>query len=143
MIQELTRMQCLKNYKGARVELLKSEKNNYIEHLQILVYLDGIEKPIFASKLNNFEFYTTTKYKMNKKWANIPFIFDPSKEEVKKIRLKDGEDKKLRKLLSKLTYKTSRMVYDEVLGSINKLDSSKFTERPKKPQRSNVVVVNI
>lgn len=143
MIQELSKLQCLKNYKGARVEFLKGEKNDFIECLQMLVYLEGIDKPVFATKLNNFEFHTTVQYKMSRKWVNVPFIFDPSKEEVKKIKLKESEDKRLRKFLAKLTYKTSRMAYNEVLTSIGKLDSSMFTERPKKSARSNVVIVNI
>ena len=91
MTQELSRLQCLRNYKGSRVEFLKAEKDDYIENLQMLVYLDGFKNPVFATKLNVFEFYTSTYYQMNRRWANIPFIFDPVKVEVKKIQGLDVE----------------------------------------------------
>lgn len=143
MIQELSKLQCLRNYKGSRVEFLKAEKDDYIENLQMLVYLEGFDNPVFATKLNVFEFYTSTYYQMNRKWANIPFIFDPVKVETKKIKLKDSEDSRFRKFLSRLTLKTSRMVYEEVGKSIYKLDSSMFTEKDKKPKREGVKLVQM
>lgn len=143
MIQELSKLQCLRNYKGSRVEFLKAEKDDYIENLQMLVYLEGFDNPVFATKLNVFEFYTSTYYQMNRKWANIPFIFDPVKVEAKKIKLKDSEDNRFRKFLSRLTFKTSRMVYEEVGKSIYKLDSSMFTEKDKKPKREGVKLVQM
>ena len=143
MTQELSRLQCLRNYKGSRVEFLKAEKDDYIENLQMLVYLDGFKNPVFATKLNVFEFYTSTYYQMNRKWANIPFIFDPVKVEVKKIKLKDSEDKRFKKFLSRLTLRTSTMVLEEVRKSLYKLDSSMFSEKDKKPKREGVKLVSI
>ena len=80
---------------------------------------------------------------MNRKWANIPFIFDPVKVEVKKIKLKDSEDKRFKKFLSRLTLRTSTMVLEEVRKSLYKLDSSMFSEKDKKPKREGVKLVSI
>ena len=143
MIQELSKLQCLRNYKGSRVEFLKAEKDDYIENLQMLVYLEGFDNPVFATKLNVFEFYETTVYNSERVWMNIPFVVNTTSSKVTKIKLKDSEDNRFRKFLSRLTFKTSRMVYEEVGKSIYKLDSSMFTEKDRKPKREGVKLVQM
>ena len=135
MIQELKGLQYLKKYKEARVEFLKAEGDDYIEHLQMLVYLKGFKNPVFATKINSFEFYTSRYYKMNRRWANIPFIFDPVEVEVEKIKLKKAEHQRLSKFLSKFTLKTSLMILEEVNHSIYDLNGCMFKKKDEKPKK--------
>ena len=102
MIQELNKLQCLKTYKKVRITFLKDETNDYIENLQMLIFLEGFEKPVYATKLNAFEFYEATVYDRERTWANIPFIYNKiTSRKVQKIKLKDSELNKLRKFLAR------------------------------------------
>ena len=89
MIQELSKLQCLKTYKKVKITFLKDETNEYIENLQMLIFLEGFEKPVYATKLNAFEFYEATVYDRERTWANIPFIYNKiTSRKVQKIKLK-------------------------------------------------------
>ena len=141
MIQELNRLQYFKTYKKVRITFLKDETNDYIENLQMLVFLGEFENPVYATKLNAFEFYEKTVYETERAWANVPFINGTAtKKEVRKIRLKDGELNKLKKFLSKFNLRTINLVFGEVMHNLNKLDASKFSNKPVAKTREKVQV---
>jgi len=141
MIQELSKLQCLKTYKKVNITFLKDETNDYIENLQMLVFLEGFEKPVYATKLNVFEFYDKTVYETERYWVNVPFINGTiTKKEVRKIRLKDSELNRLRKFLSKFNLRTINLVFGEVMHNLNKLDASKFSNKPVGKTREKVQV---
>ena len=141
MIQELNRLQCLKTYKKVKITFLKDETNDYIENLQMLIFFEGFENPVYATKLNVFEFYEKTTYETERAWANVPFINGTiTKKEVRKIRLKDSELNKLRKFLSRFNLRTINLVFGEVMHNLNKLDASKFSNKPVKKTREKVQV---
>ena len=142
MIQELNKLQCLKTYKKVRITFLKDETNEYIENLQMLIFLEGFEKPVYATKLNAFEFYEATVYDRERTWANIPFIYNKiTSRKVQKIKLKDSELNKLRKFLARFNLRTVNLIFGEVMSSLNKLDGSKFSNKPQKKVREKVQVV--
>ena len=142
MIQELSKLQCLKTYKKVRITFLKDETNDYIENLQMLIFLEGFEKPVYATKLNAFEFYEATVYDRERTWANIPFIYNKiTSRKVQKIKLKDSELNKLRKFLARFNLRTVNLIFGEVMSSLNKLDGSKFSNKPQKKVREKVQVV--
>ena len=142
MIQELNKFQCLKTYKKVRITFLKDETNEYIENLQMLIFLEGFEKPVYATKLNAFEFYEATVYDRERTWANIPFIYNKiTSRKVQKIKLKDSELNKLRKFLARFNLRTVNLIFGEVMSSLNKLDGSKFSNKPQKKVREKVQVV--
>ena len=142
MIQELNRLQCLKTYKKVKITFLKDETNDYIENLQMLIFLEGFEKPIYATKLNAFEFYETTVYDRERAWANIPFIYGKvTSRKVQKIKLKDSELNKLRKFLAKFNLRTVNLIFGEVMHNLYKLDASKFSNKPQKKVREKVQVI--
>ena len=142
MIQELNKLQCLKTYKKVRITFLKDETNDYIENLQMLIFLEGFEKPVYATKLNAFEFYEATVYDRERTWANIPFIYNKiTSRKVQKIKLKDSELNKLRKFLARFNLRTVNLIFGEVMSSLNKLDGSKFSNKPQKKVREKVQVV--
>ena len=142
MIQELNRLQCLKTYKKVKITFLKDETNDYIENLQMLIFLEGFEKPIYATKLNAFEFYETTVYDRERAWANIPFIYSKvTSRKVQKIKLKDSELNKLRKFLAKFNLRTVNLIFGEVMHNLYKLDASKFSNKPQKKVREKVQVI--
>ena len=141
MIQELNRFQCLRTYKKVRITFLKDETNDYIENLQMLIFFEGFEKPVYATKLNAFEFYETVIYESERKWANIPFIQgDVTKKTVNRIRLKDGDYAKLSKFLSRFNLRTINLVTGEVFHNLRKLDAESFSNKPKKAVREKVQV---
>jgi len=136
MIQELKGFQYLKTYKKVKVTFLKDEANDHIENLQMLVFFEGFEKPVYATKLNSFEFYETTVYDRERAWANIPFIYSKiTSRKVQKIKLKDSELNKFRKFLSRFNLRTVNLAFGEVMSSIYKLDASKFSEKSKLKSR--------
>ena len=142
MIQELNKLQCLKTYKKVRITFLKDETNEYIENLQMLIFLEGFEKPVYATKLNAFEFYEATVYDRERTWANIPFIYNKiTSRKVQKIKLKDSELNKLRKFLARFNLRTVNLIFGEVMSSLNKLDCSKFSNKPQKKVREKVQIV--
>lgn len=142
MIQELSKLQCLKTYKKVKITFLKDETNEYIENLQMLIFLEGFEKPVYATKLNAFEFYEATVYDRERTWANIPFIYNKiTSRKVQKIKLKDSELNKLRKFLARFNLRTVNLIFGEVMSSLNKLDGSKFSNKPQKKVREKVQVV--
>lgn len=142
MIQELNKLQCLKTYKKVRITFLKDETNDYIENLQMLIFLEGFEKPVYATKLNAFEFYEATVYDRERTWANIPFIYNKiTSRKVQKIKLKDSELNKLRKFLARFNLRTVNLIFGEVMSSLNKLDGSKFSNKPQKKVREKVQIV--
>lgn len=142
MIQELSKLQCLKTYKKVKITFLKDETNEYIENLQMLIFLEGFEKPVYATKLNAFEFYEATVYDRERTWANIPFIYNKiTSRKVQKIKLKDKELDKLRKFLAKFNLRTVNLIFGEVMSSLNKLDGSKFSNKPQKKVREKVQIV--
>lgn len=142
MIQELSKLQCLKTYKKVKITFLKDETNEYIENLQMLIFLEGFEKPVYATKLNAFEFYEATVYDRERTWANIPFIYNKiTSRKVQKIKLKDKELDNLRKFLAKFNLRTVNLIFGEVMSSLNKLDGSKFSNKPQKKVREKVQVV--
>lgn len=142
MIQELNKLQCLKTYKKVRITFLKDETNEYIENLQMLIFLEGFEKPVYATKLNAFEFYEATVYDRERTWANIPFIYNKiTSRKVQKIKLKDSEINKLRKFLARFNLRTVNLIFGEVMSSLNKLDGSKFSNKPQKKVREKVQIV--
>lgn len=142
MIQELNKLQCLKTYKKVRITFLKDETNDYIENLQMLIFLEGFEKPVYATKLNAFEFYEATVYDRERTWANIPFIYNKiTSRKVQKIKLKDSELNKLRKFLARFNLRTVNLIFGEVMSSLNKLDGSKFSYKPQKKVREKVQIV--
>lgn len=142
MIQELNRFQYFKTYKKVKITFLKDETNNFIENLQMLVFLGEYKDPVYATKLNAFEFYKTTIYETERAWANVPFINGKiNKKEIEKIKLKDSELNKLKKFLSQFNLRTINLVFGEVMHSLNKLDASKFSEKPKKKTREKVQVI--
>lgn len=142
MIQELNKLQCLKTYKKVRITFLKDETNDYIENLQMLIFLEGFEKPVYATKLNAFEFYEATVYDRERTWANIPFIYNKiTSRKVQKIKLKDSEINKLRKFLARFNLRTVNLIFGEVMSSLNKLDGSKFSNKPQKKVREKVQIV--
>lgn len=57
MIHELGKFEYFKTYKKVKVVFLKDEENNYIENLQMLIFLGDYKDPVYATKLNSFEFY--------------------------------------------------------------------------------------
>ena len=139
MIQELNK---LKTYKKVRITFLKDETNDYIENLQMLIFLEGFEKPVYATKLNAFEFYEATVYDRERTWANIPFIYNKiTSRKVQKIKLKDSELNKLRKFLARFNLRTVNLIFGEVMSSLNKLDGSKFSNKPQKKVREKVQIV--
>ena len=142
MIQELNKLQCLKTYKKVRITFLKDETNDYIENLQMLIFLEGFEKPVYATKLNAFEFYEATVYDRERTWANIPFIYNKiTSRKVQKIKLKDSELNKLRKFLARFNLRTVNLIFGEVMSSLNKLDGSKFSNKPQKKVREKVQII--
>ena len=142
MIQELNKLQCLKTYKKVRITFLKDETNEYIENLQMLIFLEGFEKPVYATKLNAFELYEATVYDRERTWANIPFIYNKiTSRKVQKIKLKDSELNKLRKFLARFNLRTVNLIFGEVMSSLNKLDGSKFSNKPQKKVREKVQIV--
>ena len=142
MIQELSKLQCLKTYKKVKITFLKDETNEYIENLQMLIFLEGFEKPVYATKLNAFEFYEATVYDRERTWANIPFIYNKiTSRKVKKIKLKDSELNNLRKFLARFNLRTVNLIFGEVMSSLNKLDGSKFSNKPQKKVREKVQIV--
>ncbi|MBP3931282.1 MAG: hypothetical protein MR346_13475 [Clostridium sp.] len=142
MIQELSKLQCLKTYKKVKITFLKDETNEYIENLQMLIFLEGFEKPVYATKLNAFEFYEATVYDRERTWANIPFIYNKiTSRKVQKIKLKDSELNKLRKFLARFNLRTVNLIFGEVMSSLNKLDGSKFSNKPQKKVREKVQIV--
>ena len=142
MIQELNKLQCLKTYKKVRITFLKDETNDYIENLQMLIFWEGFEKPVYATKLNAFEFYEATVYDRERTWANIPFIYNKiTSRKVQKIKLKDSELNKLRKFLARFNLRTVNLIFGEVMSSLNKLDGSKFSNKPQKKVREKVQIV--
>ena len=142
MILELNKLQCLKTYKKVRITFLKDETNDYIENLQMLIFLEGFEKPVYATKLNAFEFYEATVYDRERTWANIPFIYNKiTSRKVQKIKLKDSELNKLRKFLARFNLRTVNLIFGEVMSSLNKLDGSKFSNKPQKKVREKVQIV--
>ena len=142
MIQELNKLQCLKTYKKVRITFLKDETNDYIENLQMLIFLEGFEKPVYVTKLNAFEFYEATVYDRERTWANIPFIYNKiTSRKVQKIKLKDSELNKLRKFLARFNLRTVNLIFGEVMSSLNKLDGSKFSNKPQKKVREKVQIV--
>lgn len=142
MIQELNKLQCLKTYKKVRITFLKDETNDYIENLQMLIFLEGFEKPVYATKLNAFELYEATVYDRERTWANIPFIYNKiTSRKVQKIKLKDSELNKLRKFLARFNLRTVNLIFGEVMSSLNKLDGSKFSNKPQKKVREKVQIV--
>lgn len=133
MIQELGKFEYFKNYKKVKVTFIKDEKNNYIENIQMLIFLGNYENPVYATRLNSFEFYETTVYDRVRVWENIPFIHNNiNHRKIKKIKLKDSEIKKLKNFLKQFNLKTIELIFGEVMRSVNKIDGSKFEERPKK-----------
>lgn len=132
MIQELNKLQLLKQYKKVNVVFVKDEDNNYIENLQMLIFLPEYEKPVYATKLNCFETVEVTKYRRERKWANIPFICDCIPFKVTKIKLKDKEFGKLRKFLSQFRFSTQSYLYDEISLAISRVDGKDFTNKPVK-----------
>lgn len=142
MIQELNKFQCLRTYKKVRITFSKDEANDYIENLQMLIFLEGFEKPVYATKLNAFEFYEATVYDRERTWANIPFIYNKiTSRKVQKIKLKDSELNKLRKFLARFNLRTVNLIFGEVMSSLNKLDGSKFNNKPQKKVREKVQIV--
>ena len=135
MIQELNKLQLLKQYKTARVVFMKDEENNYIENLQMLIFFPEYKNPVFASKLNSFEIIEVKKYIRKRKWENIPFFGESIPVTVKKVKIKESEFGRLRKFYSQFRFSTQNYLYDEVAIEISKLDGSKFTEKPKKKSK--------
>ena len=102
----------------------------------MLIFLEGFEKPVYATKLNAFEFYEATVYDRERTWANIPFIYNKiTSRKVQKIKLKDSELNKLRKFLARFNLRTVNLIFGEVMSSLNKLDGSKFSNKPQKKVR--------
>lgn len=136
MIQELGKFEYFKTYKKVKVVFLKDEENNYIENLQMLIFLGDYKDPVYATKLNSFEFYETTVFDRVRVWEKIPFVHNNVNHRVvKKIKLKDSEMKKLKGFLKQFNLKTIELTFGEVIRSINKVDGSQFTERPKKNKK--------
>lgn len=142
MIQELSRFAYLRNYKKVRVTFLKDEDNDYIENLQMLVFLGNYEKPVFATKLNSFEFYEATVYNSERVWMNIPFIVNTTSSKVTKIRLNDSELKRFDKFSSKFPIKTINLIRGEVFNSIKNLEASDFSKKPVKKKKERVRVTH-
>ena len=140
MIQELSRFAYLRTYKKVRVTFLKDEDNNYIENLQMLVFLGNYEKPVFATKLNSFEFYEATVYNSERVWMNIPFIVNTTSSKVTKIRLNDSELKRFDKFSSKFPIKTINLIRGEVFSHIKSLDVSDFGKKPVKKKKERVQI---
>ena len=140
MIQELSRFAYLRTYKKVRVTFLKDEDNNYIENLQMLVFLGDYEKPVFATKLNTFEFYEATVYNSERVWMNVPFIVNTTSSKVTKIRLNDSELKRFDKFSSKFNIKTINLIRGEVFSRIKSLDASDFSKKPVKKKRERVQI---
>ena len=140
MIQELSRFAYLRTYKKVRVTFLKDEDNNYIENLQMLVFLGDYEKPVFATKLNTFEFYEATVYNSERVWMNVPFIVNTTSSKVTKIRLNDSELKRFDKFSSKFNIKTINLIRGEVFSHIKSVDASDFSKKPVKKKRERVQI---
>ena len=140
MIQELSRFAYLRTYKKVRVTILKDEDNNYIENLQMLVFLGDYEKPVFATKLNTFEFYEATVYNSERVWMNVPFIVNTTSSKVTKIRLNDSELKRFDKFSSKFNIKTINLIRGEVFSRIKSLDASDFSKKPVKKKKERVQI---
>ena len=140
MIQELSRFAYLRTYKKVRVTFLKDEDNNYIENLQMLVFLGDYEKPVFATKLNTFEFYEATVYNSERVWMNVPFIVNTTSSKVTKIRLNDSEFKRFDKFSSKFNIKTINLIRGEVFSRIKSLDASDFSKKPVKKKKERVQI---
>ena len=140
MIQELSRFAYLRTYKKGRVTFLKDEDNNYIENLQMLVFLGDYEKPVFATKLNTFEFYEATVYNSERVWMNVPFIVNTTSSKVTKIRLNDSELKRFDKFSSKFNIKTINLIRGEVFSRIKSLDASDFSKKPVKKKKERVQI---
>ena len=119
MTQELGKFEYFKTYKKVRITFLKDEDNNYIENLQMLIFLGDYEKPVFATKLNVFEFYETTVYNSERVWMNIPFVVNTTSSKVTKIKLKDSEFNRLKKFLSKFNLRTINLIMGETICRIN------------------------
>ena len=108
----------------------------------MLIFLEGFEKPVYATKLNAFEFYEATVYDRERTWANIPFIYNKiTSRKVQKIKLKDSELNMLRKFLARFNLRTVNLIFGEVMSSLNKLDGSKFSNKPQKKVREKVQIV--
>ena len=136
MIQELGKFEYFKTYKKVKVVFLKDEENNYIENLQMLIFLGDYKNPVYATKLNSFEFYEKEVFDRVRVWEKIPFVHNNVNHRVvKKIKLKDSEMKKLKGFLKQFNLKTIELTFGEVIRSINKVDGSQFTERPKKNKK--------
>ena len=140
MIQELSRFAYLRTYKKVRVTFLKDEDNNYFENLQMLVFLGDYEKPVFATKLNTFEFYEATVYNSERVWMNVPFIVNTTSSKVTKIRLNDSELKRFDKFSSKFNIKTINLIRGEVFSRIKSLDASDFSKKPVKKKKERVQI---
>ena len=140
MIQELSRFAYLRTYKKVRVTFLKDEDNNYIENLQMLVFLGDYEQPVFATKLNTFEFYEATVYNSERVWMNVPFIVNTTSSKVTKIRLNDSELKRFDKFSSKFNIKTINLIRGEVFSRIKSLDASDFSKKPVKKKKERVQI---
>lgn len=133
MIQELGKFEYFKTYKKVKVTFLKDERNNYIENIQMLIFLGDYKNPVYATKLNSFEFYETTVFDRVRVWEKIPFIYNNvNHRKIKKVKLKDKEVQKLRNFLKQFNLKTIELVFGEVMSGINKIDGSKLEERPKR-----------
>ena len=102
----------------------------------MLIFLGDYKDPVYATKLNSFEFYETTVFDRVRVWEKIPFVHNNVNHRVvKKIKLKDSEMKKLKGFLKQFNLKTIELTFGEVIRSINKVDGSQFTERPKKNKK--------
>lgn len=136
MIQELGKFEYFKTYKKVKVVFLKDEENNYIENLQMLIFLGDYKNPVYATKFNSFEFYEKEVFDRVRVWEKIPFVHNNVNHRVvKKIKLKDSEMKKLKGFLKQFNLKTIELTFGEVIRSINKIDGSQFTERQKKNKK--------
>ena len=141
MIKELGRFEYFKTYKKVKVTFLKDEENDYIENLQMLIFLGDYKEPVFATKLNTFEFYEKTVYDSERVWVNVPFITNSTKRVVTKVKLKDSELNRLKKFLSQFNLRTINLVFGEVIHNLNKLDGANFTSKPVKKQAERKVQV--
>ena len=106
----------------------------------MLVFLGDYEKPVFATKLNTFEFYEATVYNSERVWMNVPFIVNTTSSKVTKIRLNDSELKRFDKFSSKFNIKTINLIRGEVFSHIKSLDASDFSKKPVKKKKERVQI---
>ena len=99
----------------------------------MVIFLGDYKNPVYATKLNSFEFYEKEVFDRVRVWEKIPFVHNNVNHRVvKKIKLKDNSMRSLKGFLKQFNLRTIELIHGEVMRSLSKIDGSQFEEKPKR-----------